>query len=247
MSATQPFNQTPNTHFWKYHFWLPLLLAMSVLTLFEHTSLDIVIADFWYQLEGGSWTLRKNWFSYELMHHWGKRLVISIGLILMILLAASWKIELLRKWRWSLVFSITAMILPLSFVTILKNLSVVPCPWDISLFGGTQPYLHNFEYTAATRVGHCFPAGHSSGGFALFSLYFAFSPFVTKNRYLLLLPGLVVGSSFGFAQQLRGAHFLSHDLWSATICWFGALLLLTLAWKIVPPRIFAKNRVGHND
>jgi membrane-associated PAP2 superfamily phosphatase len=25
--------------------------------------------------------------------------------------------------------------------------------------------------------------------------------------------------TFGIAQQFRGAHFLSHDLWTAMICW----------------------------
>ncbi len=35
--------------------------------------------------------------------------------------------------------------------------------------------------------------------------------------------GLVAGLIFGISQQLRGAHFLSHDLWSLTICWLVAL------------------------
>lgn len=139
--VTYPSNKIHNTRFWKYHFWLPLLLAISVLTLFEQSSLDIVIAEFWYKLEGSSWTLRKNWFSYDLMHHWGKRVVICIGLILSILLAASWKIQRLRKWRWSLTFSVAAMILLPSFVTTLKNLSAVPCPWGIGLEVSASPYV----------------------------------------------------------------------------------------------------------
>ena len=53
-------------------------------------------------------------------------------------------------------------------------------------------------------------------------------------RSLLLIPGLVIGISFGLAQQLRGAHFLSHDVWSAAICWFGALFLLKLTSGLVP-------------
>jgi len=30
---------------------------------------------------------------------------------------------------------------------------------------------------------------------------------------------------FGVSQQLRGAHFASHDVWTLTICWIVALLL----------------------
>lgn len=42
-------------------------------------------------------------------------------------------------------------------------------------------------------------------------------------RWLGLMIGLVAGLIFGISQQLRGAHFLSHDLWSLTICWLVAL------------------------
>jgi len=56
-----------------------------------------------------------------------------------------------------------------------------------------------------------------------------------KNRFWFLLPGLVMGFAFGLAQQLRGAHFISQDLWSVSIDWFGALLLLKLAWRFRSP------------
>jgi len=46
--------QTLDTHFWLYHFWLPLLFVVPTLYLFEYTSIDTVFADFWYQLEGGT-------------------------------------------------------------------------------------------------------------------------------------------------------------------------------------------------
>jgi len=211
------------------------MFMVPILYLFEHTSLDVVIADFWYQFEGGYWSLRKNWFTYDIMHHWGKRLVLLIGLVLMALYAASWKVDRLRLWRWSFAFSITAMILLPSLVASLKHLSSVPCPWDVSRFGGGLSYLHNLHFTFASGVGHCFPAGHSSGGFGLFAVYFAFAPFVTRKRLWLLLPGLVTGLAFGFAQELRGAHFISHDLWSVAICWFGALLLFKFAWSFRSP------------
>jgi membrane-associated PAP2 superfamily phosphatase len=37
--------------------------------------------------------------------------------------------------------------------------------------------------------------------------------------------GLAAGLIFGLAQQLRGAHFLSHDLWALAISWLVALAL----------------------
>jgi len=37
---------------------------------------------------------------------------------------------------------------------------------------------------------------------------------------MLALPfGLLAGTVFGLAQQLRGAHFISHDVASLAVCW----------------------------
>lgn len=227
--------QTLDAHFWMCHLWLPLLFVVPMLYLFEHTSIDTIFADFWYRLEGGYWALRQNWFTYDLMHKGGNRLIILIGLILVALYVASWKVERLRPWRWSFAFAFSAMILLPSFVTFLKQLSNVPCPWDISRYGGSFAYIRNLQFTSVVAAGGCFPAAHASSGFGLFAFYFAFGPFVRKNRLWLLLPGLVLGFAFGFAQELRGAHFISQDLWSVSIDWFGALLLLKLAWRFRSP------------
>jgi len=40
-----------------------------------------------------------------------------------------------------------------------------------------------------------------------------------------LVFGLLLGVVFGMAQELRGAHFLSHDLWSLAVAWTCASLL----------------------
>ena len=34
----------------------------------------------------------------------------------------------------------------------------------------------------------------------------------------------------GIAQQLRGAHFMSHDLWTAGICWVAAASVSLAFW-----------------
>jgi membrane-associated PAP2 superfamily phosphatase len=52
--------------------------------------------------------------------------------------------------------------------------------------------------------------------------------FYARKPALYLFPGLFVGFVFAFGQQARGAHFLSHDLWSISLCWFGALGLFLL-------------------
>ena len=43
---------------------------------------------------------------------------------------------------------------------------------------------------------------------------------------------LGVGTHFCLERPLRGAHFASHDLWSAALCWGVALLWLPLLrWR----------------
>ena len=46
-----------------------------------------------------------------------------------------------------------------------------------------------------------------------------------------------IGAVFGFGQEVRGAHFISHDLWSAFIVWFVELALYAGAFhgRLWPP------------
>lgn len=44
-----------------------------------------------------------------------------------------------------------------------------------------------------------------------------------KWRWYGLVSGILMGLLFGVTQQARGAHFISHDLWTAAICWFNSL------------------------
>jgi membrane-associated PAP2 superfamily phosphatase len=78
----------------------------------------------------------------------------------------------------------------------------------------------------------CFPAGHSSAGFAWVSLYFFALLARPAWRWRGLAVGLVAGGVFGLAQQLRGAHFLSHDLWTLATCWALSLGLYLLVQRI---------------
>ncbi|RYE95440.1 MAG: hypothetical protein EOO41_05650, partial [Methanobacteriota archaeon] len=71
----------------------------------------------------------------------------------------------------------------------------------------------------------CFPAGHASAGYAWVALYFCALALRPAWRMPALWMGIAAGLLFGIAQQLRGAHFLSHDLWSLAVCWGTALAL----------------------
>jgi len=240
----------PGPRFWLLHFWLPLAVCSFCLYSIEQTSIDIWLADRWFALQGGEWAWRNHWVSYELIHHRGKQFIISIGLAALSLITASFFWKKVRYWRMPMSYLLSSMALVPAVVARLKHISPVDCPWDLSRYGGDLPYVRSFDHVfTITDAGHCFPAGHASGGFILLAMYFAALPFARKPAWFLL-PGLIVGWTFALGQQSRGAHFISHDLWTLSICWFGALGMFVLfrpqRWPI-PVRDKARQAQQAND
>lgn len=210
------------------HVLLPALAFSLLWTIAENTRLDLAVADLWYRIQGGSWAWRDGFVSYQLIHHYGKELIITIGLAVITLFALSFRLQPLRAWRRPLGYLLLCMILLPATVAEIKSISPAPCPWDISVFGGDEGYRHIGSYSfGPTEAGHCFPSGHASGGFALLAMYFAMLG-RTRRAGRWLIPGLLVGWTFALGQQSRGAHFFSHDLWTISFIWFGALLLFFL-------------------
>jgi len=227
----------PDKKFWVLHFWLPLLLAAVSLYVMQHSNLDLWLADKWFALQGHQWAWKHAWVSYDLIHHHGKQAVISFGLLLLILIISSGFQKGLRLWRIPMTYLLAAMVLMPGVIAVLKKLNSAACPWNLSRYGGDLPYLHTLDYQfgLTLEAGHCFPAGHASGGFALLAIYFAGLMYVKRPAWLLL-PGFLVGAVFALGQQSRGAHFLSHDIWTLSICWFGSLGLFLLFQPKLWPR-----------
>jgi membrane-associated PAP2 superfamily phosphatase len=229
--AVRPFDR----NFWIYHLVLPLVAAILVLASLERTGVDLWLADRWYAFEGYHWALRNHWLVNQVIHRDGKELLAGLGLALAITLAASYRLPRLQNWRRPIAYLLTCMVVLPALIAGFKHFSSAPCPWDLVRYGGGLPYHHSLSYFfGAAGTGHCFPAGHASGGFALLALYFA-TYFYARYPAIYLLPGLLIGFTFAFGQEARGAHFISHDLWTLSLCWFGALGLFILfkpgGWK----------------
>jgi len=229
MSPSSPNRRAwpPGRRFWLLHLYLPLLAFGALATLFETTPLDLWFADRLYALQGGHWALRDHWFTYAVMHHYGKLAVIAFGLGMLVLAVLSCCVDRLKPWRRPLAYLVTGLALVPVTVSFSKHFSDVPCPWDLARYGGELAYRHSLANAfgwMGSDARSCFPAGHAAGGFGLLVIYFAAWPSARRPaRYLL--PGLLVGIAFGLGQQMRGAHFLSHDLWTAALTWFAALAL----------------------
>ena len=168
--------------------------------------------------EAGGFALRNNWLLSQFLHEDMKRALWL--LIAGLCLTVGWPVgplaRLARSQRLQLVVSTLVAALT---VSMLKQYSATSCSWDLSDFGGVAHYVSHWTRLADGGSGNCFPAGHAASGFAFVGGYFVFketAPSVAGNG---LGGAAIAGLVLGLAQQMRGAHFMSHTLWTAWICW----------------------------
>ncbi|CAD1789215.1 phosphatase PAP2 family protein [Xanthomonas arboricola pv. juglandis] len=213
------------TRFLVRHLWLPLAGVLVLSALLMSAGGDQWIADALYRLEGGHWLLKDHWFTSGVIHRVGKWLSTAAAVSVLVLALVAWCRPRLRVLRWPLTYLATSIALSTSLVSLLKSWTAMDCPWDLSRYGGTQPMIGLFESRHGIAASGCFPAGHASAGYAWVALYFCALALRPAWRVPALWLGIAAGLLFGIAQQLRGAHFLSHDLWSLAVCWGTALAL----------------------
>lgn len=219
-----------DSKFFCQHATIPLLLFVYLAGSLEVTRADLKLADWLFQLEGSQWSLRDNYWLSDILHSGGQTFFSLIVALLICCFLASYFFASLSQYRRPLFY--LALAVPLSvaiFTNLGKQLTHVDCPWDLIRYGGKKPFLDLFaSHPGYYKFGKCFPAGHSSIGYSLLSLYFFFLVVAPRWKFFGLAIGLAVGFIFGITQQLRGAHFISHDLWTLVACWF-----ISLAWYLI--------------
>ncbi len=200
-----------------------LLITAVLLPFFVPVAgaLDMQLIQPWYDATG-HFFLRDNWYLETLNHEIVKKIIIAALIGFLGLWLASFKWSQFRANRLSYGYLFWVAILSSSVVGLWKSQSDHACPWNMlhSQGGGYVWDLHML-------AGHCFPGGHASTGFALITGYFAFRLNQPKRAYFYLFAGLILGMGMGWAQMMRGAHFLSHNLWTLwvvlavnTVCYF---------------------------
>jgi len=193
---------------------------------------DRWIADRIFAAEGGHWALRDSFVLTRILHAGGKAVsalawLAVCAMSLWSLFDARWKA--LRRPLLVLLLSVATSTL---LVSTLKHLTRMDCPWDASVYGGTHPFFTLLQARpAGIRPSGCFPAVQSSAGYAWVALYFFFASVHPGWRRIGLAIGIGAGLVLGIAQQLRGAHYLSHDIWTLAISWFVALAIHRLSLR----------------
>jgi membrane-associated PAP2 superfamily phosphatase len=199
----------------------PTAAAFAILCAWDATGLDLSMAQWFGGAHG--FPLRDHWLLTGVMHE-GARF-LSWLLVLGLCLGVWWPVGPLTRLDFSRRLQLACTPLAAALVvSLLKGVSATSCPWDLVDFGGVAHHLPHWRLLVRDGgSGHCFPAGHASSGFAFVGGFLAFRR-VDRQIALRWLGGsLFAGLLLGFAQQMRGAHFMSHTLWTAWICWAVAL------------------------
>lgn len=215
------------------HFWRVTLVGLLLLLAWDASGLDLPIARWFGSAEGFPW--RDNWFVVKVLHNSAQ----DLGWLWLagMTLAVFWPVGVMR--RLSVVERagiVGGTLLALLAIIWLKLASHTSCPWDLSEFGGTATYVSHWNWRLRDGGGgHCFPGGHASTGFALVAGYFGLREKAPRAARVWLAAALVTGLGLGLVQQIRGAHFTSHNLWTAWICWTVAgLVHMALQGRLAP-------------
>jgi membrane-associated PAP2 superfamily phosphatase len=212
-----------------------IALLAAIFVFFEITDADLRVQDLFYNFKTHSWVVdAKDPLPRALYYTWPKVLIWIGGVTLLALALMPQDCKIRRMfpaWKRNVIMVVigTLALAPASIAT-LKATTNVFTPAEIRRYGGPAPYMKVCESYPANahpaRRGRGFPAGHASGGFALMAL--AALARTRMARIFCIAGGIVIGSVMGAYQMLKGAHYLSHTIISAIICWIIYLTLRKL-------------------
>lgn len=203
---------------------LLLLAGLCINLAWDLSALDLPLARTMAGMDG--FPLREAWPLNAVLHEGGRYAAWALALALC--LGVWWpmgvltRLELGRRLQLALTPLLVAVV-----PAMLKMFSSTSCPWDLHEFGGAAHLVSHWAFGSGGDggSGHCFPAGHAASGFAFLGGYFAFRHDEPTIARRWLVGALLAGFTFGISQQLRGAHFMSHTLWTAWLC-------ATVAWAV---------------
>jgi len=224
--ALRTFPFTARGSFLQHHLLLPWAMLLLASVVLMAGGGDLWLADQLYRWQGGHWALKENVWTQQLIHRGGKHISVLCAGLLMLALVRAYIDNRYQVLRRPLLYLLLTLGLSTGLVALLKSFTAMDCPWHLQRYGGSREFIglltvRPADYGAVA----CFPSGHASAGYGWIGAYFFALHLVPRWRKPVLWLVLAIGALFGAAQQLRGAHFLSHDLWTLAISWTVAVLL----------------------
>lgn len=203
--------------------WAITLGCAATLLVWDVSALDMALAQ-WFGTPSG-FPLQFHPLLSGPLHRGARNAGWVVLLVLTALAIRPWGVwqQLARRDRWGMVLGVLAC---LAVISTLKTFSTTSCPWDLSAFGGPAQWVSHWAWGVRDGgAGHCFPAGHASTGMAFIACYAWLRPASPRAARTALVLAVLVGLGLGWVQQMRGAHFMSHTLWSGWVCWVTSSLL----------------------
>ncbi|MFN3986367.1 MAG: phosphatase PAP2 family protein [Rhodocyclaceae bacterium] len=208
--------------------WVLALSAVFLATVFQSGTLDLALARVWFDPVSGGFPLRGAFVTQAILHDGAKKVSIALALATLVpaVRGMRGRIEWLRPGpAWTVALGM--LLIPLA-TSVLKALTHRHCPWDVIDFGGYAPYVPLLALPpAGLPDGACFPAGHASVGFLWLAWAAALRPANRRLARIAFIVAATAGLLLGGVQMMRGAHFLSHVLWSFWLAW---AISLALSW-----------------
>jgi membrane-associated PAP2 superfamily phosphatase len=192
--------------------------------------LDLTIARWFFDDARRVFPLTNQWLLKSLLHDVARTTSAVAALAVFGVTLTSWatpRLRAVRPHREALLFTSIAALAAVAIVGALKHYSAHACPWDLAILGGTAVYHPLLDGAAVTpRVDGCFPAAHPLAGYAWLAVGFALYPTARRHSWQAWALAFAFGTLFGVVQIIRGAHFLSHVLWSAWVVWAVNVVLI---------------------
>lgn len=223
----------PRNLFLLTHLFAPVFLMGLLFVGLQGSGLDVWISAHFYDPNSHQWPYKEYWFIEQVMHKGGQNFFIILIICIFCLLLASFKTDsTLKIYKRSLAYLFLASITGPLIIIFLKHHTHFYCPWDLQIFDSVKPLIRWFDPVSPLMpVGNCFPAAHAGSGFTFVNLYFFFLAVRPKIKFAGLYFGLILGGLYGITQQMRGAHFLSHDVAALAVCWFTAFILFIVCFR----------------
>ncbi|MDQ0290455.1 phosphatase PAP2 family protein [Oligosphaera ethanolica] len=209
---------------------LPLGLLLLVLAAGEYIPFDLWVQDHLYAWDSHNWLI-----VFDKHSALGLTFYVIPKILLGFFAASLLLLTIRQKWGrftcpWSrlrLVYVLLCLALIPSVVAVLKAHTGVAYPRKIDRYGGGNiPYRtlwQSIPHHAGEKRYKGWPAGHASGGYALFGLTFAALSQSGRKRGLMI--ALTAGSLMGTYQMLAGNHYLSHTIVTLLLAWLVAGML----------------------
>lgn len=203
--------------------WALAIAATALCAIFGDGRIDLAVSRWFFDDARQMFPFTNQWLLTVVLHDAARSVGAVAALALLGLTVTSWltrRPDRLHAQRRTLLLATGTCFASAAAVGLLKHFSSHACPWDLALFGGRAIYEPLFGSSAPTQaVRGCSPAAHPLVGYAWLGVGYALLPSTRHAAWRAWVVALSLGTCFGAVQIMRGAHFVSHVLWSAWTVW----------------------------